>query len=395
MSSHAKRNSLPWTEPDSPTLPFDEDEPDLEGAVRNLSVSTDGTIESLLDESPTPPQSPGLHVHISPPPHFCFDDEATEEVLLKDPHATPTKIQLQRIPFFTGENVSTPRLVNNTEPSSPSMPALNGTAPRRASASDEGGLAARRAASGKLPNKALLSLQKMTFETPNASLGLGVGPGSAGFDVMDLSPGFEPQSNMAYRLTLEPDTAMDAWSPVLGSENKLDSPAGVPWTSAKLRRSPMPRSPGVVPLNDYFVLRSPRTQDRNLAGSASPQLGSPRQRSSPYSSPVMRSSAFMTNTGVLTPLTPSHLPPAPAIGGGPPVFDYFTYACPESPMPSDASSRSSYFLPTPGSESNLGIGSNSSNHPVGNLKSTQARRLPASPLGGGSFVPQSANAFFG
>ncbi|KAM0793428.1 hypothetical protein ACM66B_000876 [Microbotryomycetes sp. NB124-2] len=380
-------NTLPWTEQDSPTLSHD-DEPELEGAVRNLSVSTDGTIESLLDESPTPPQSPRLQQLA--PPQFYFSDgnDNGVEVLLKDSMSAPTKAPPFTFLTLDGSNVSTP--VAPVDSGSPTMQPLNGTLPRRASASDEGGLAARRAASGKLPSKALLSLRRMSFETPNASLGLGVGPGSAGFEGMDVSPGPEPMTNMAFRFSLEQEAAMDAWSPTdaeIGPTDLVPQIQVAPWTSTSKR---LPRSPGIIPLHDYFSTRSTRASRDRPAGSASPLPGSPvRERTSPYSSPVMRSSAFVANTGVLTPLTPSHLPNAPTIGAGAPVFDYFTYTCPESPMhsPKDASAGQSYFLPTPSSEDAQGA-------PILS-RSTQGRRLPASPLGTGMFLPQSSNGFFG
>ncbi|KAK4055244.1 hypothetical protein OIV83_000525 [Microbotryomycetes sp. JL201] len=383
-------NPLPWTEQDSPTLSYDDDEPGLEGAVRNLSVSSDGTIESLLDESPTPPQSPGLH--LAPPPRFFLSDsnDDGEEILLKDPMATPTKVPPFSFAPCDTSNASTP--VARDESGSPSMQPLNGTLPRRASASDEGGLAARRAASGKLPNKALLSLRRMSFETPNASLGLGVGPGSAGFEGMDISPGPEPSTNMAFRLSLEQEASMGECSPTdRGTGPFVPKPQVLvaPWTSTAAKRERLPRSPGIIPLHDYFSSRPTRASQGRPTGSSSPMLGSPtRDRSSNFSSPVMRSSAFAANTGVLTPLTPSHMPNAPAIGGDAPVFDYFNYTCPESPMhsPKDASNRHSYFLPTPDSDAQSATTLS---------PSTQARRLPASPLGMGMFVPQSNNVFFG
>lgn len=365
---------------------------------------------AITDETPTPPQTPNPRVHVTPPSNYNSLQDVSEQ-MTDDPSATPpTKIA--PIPFFFAPAESAdlpPPLVAIAEPTRPSL--------ARQNTSPESGLAARRAASGKLPNKALLSLQQMRFETSNSATGLGVGPGSAGFEGMEgISPGFQPGAGMSLRLALglghdekeggkeagsssRPTTPTGENSPtMLGSPSLLRSPS-------HRRRSPLPRSPGASFVADPFAspevkippsLRGSKILDKlNLSSSTlNSPLSPTRERPSPYPappSPLIRTSAFTySNTGPLTPLTPSHIPGAPALGGGS-SFDWFSYSMPDSPgCPTPPTSvkgayssdnlsptKQAFFLPTPSSGGER-----------------QRHTLPASPLGAGRFASESTNPFF-
>ncbi|BGO94613.1 hypothetical protein NBRC10512_004959 [Rhodotorula toruloides] len=396
----------PPVEPDSPVLYYD-DEPQLAG-VRNLSVSSDGTIDSLvsLDENPTPPQSPSQHpvVHVSPPgATYSLDDDSgavdfdqlDSRAFFHDRSKTPsaassdlaTNIALPHSPFFTMERPSTPLALK-----------LDGLLP---TPTETPTLAARRAASGKLPNKALLSLQQMRFEASrDAGMGLGVGPGSAGFEGMEgVSPG---GPGYTFRLNMEFD------GDKAGRRSRPSSPLPSPGIenvavgdSPTLRRSPssklgMPRSPGGSPALSSVSAFKPSLRNDNLRLDVPSRSSSPSLDRAP-SSPLTRSSAFhFTNTGPRTPLTPSHLPGAPSLGAGGPAFSWFSYSMPDSPgcpvpppgipvaertcyftdlAPASPSAHSSY-LPTPGSDRTL-----------------RRSPMPASPLGQGAFA-SSSNPFF-
>lgn len=265
-------------------------------------------------------------------------------------------------------------------------------------------LAARRAASGKLPSKALLSLQQMRFEASGeAGMGLGVGPPTSGLDAGSPGPGAP---------TLNAFNGKEGRSPLPspGIENvALPSPSLGPiplrW-SPKFNNSKLPRSPGMAlpgtpSMSDTL---KPSRRGANLrinlgaAGAYSPASSPLPSPSSPH---VMRSSAFViSNTGPRTPLTPSHLPGAPSLGGGNESFDWFAYSMPDSPgcpapppgaqvaserscyfsdlTPASPSSSNGTYLPTPGSERGR--------TPVG-------RTFPVSPLGQGRFAGP-ANPFF-
>ncbi|GAA6049519.1 hypothetical protein JCM3770_000827 [Rhodotorula araucariae] len=392
---------LPPAEPDSPVLYYDDDEPQLDG-VRNLSVSSDGTIDSLvsLDENPTPPQSPyaGPIVHISPPgAHLSsfYGDGVNMDDDLSSKERTPmaTPVAVPHMPFFHDPGPPTPGGIKvdlglglATPTDSPAPAPIFGS--QRPSS-----LAARRAASGKLPNKALVGLQEMRFEASgDAGMGLGVGPGSAGFEGIEgVSPG-GPGVTFRLQMGLDDDGAKGgsssrpssplASSLSLGSEN-----IAVDGTRA-LRRSP-----------SHLVLKIPRG-----FGSSSSPLPSP-SGAAPPSPLVSRSSAFaLSNTGPRTPLTPSHLPPAPALGAGGAAFEWHSYSFPDSPGcpapppgvpvaertcyfsdldPSSPSQQTAY-LPTPGSEKGR--------TPYG----LHRGHIPASPLGQGRFAssPAGNNPFF-
>lgn len=435
---------------DEPSFSY-EDEPDLQDGVRNLSVSSDGTIDSIVsqgefvrslchvsrldrqecivltivthtDETPTPPQSPNPRVQVTPPSHYPgFDSLGRQDY--EDLHATPVK-QQSPILFFQPPSPSAelpPPIVEIS-------PTTRPTFARKTTS--ETSLAARRAASGKLPNKALLSLQQMRFETPHASTGLGVGPGSAGFEGMEgVSPGLQSSSGAALRLALglgvvekagkdssrpsTPDGNGDeenssAHRSTLGSPSILHSP------SRSRRGAPLLRSPGANTVTDPLLsndvkippsLRGSKLLDKlNLAPPIMTSPLSPtRERPNSYAappSPLMRTSAYSYSMqGPLTPLTPSHVPGAPSLAGGS-SFDWFAYSMPDSPgcpLPPSGkapmanandffSSKQAFFLPTP-SPSNDRPASPSSgrfNH----------QRLPASPLGTGRFASGKTNPFF-
>ena len=358
------------------------------------------------DENPTPPQSPNPRVHVTPPQFYPSFNLAGDEHL-DDPNATPTA-KPSPLLFFLPPSPSSELPPPITDIKAAPRP------PMGRKTTSESSLAARRAASGKLPNKALISLQQMRFESPHASLGLGVGPGSAGFEGMEgISPGLQTNSSTALRAALglgfddakeaksssRPSTPTDenSGSPRLGSPSVLRSPSR--------RRSPLPRSPGSTLRDDPFSTSPEVKIPPSLRGSKildklnlSPQtLNSPlsptRERPNAYvapPSPLIRTSAFSySNTGPLTPLTPSHVPGAPTLSGGG-QFDWFSYSMPDSPgcplppqkieFANEAVSKQGYFLHTPSSASDRRYGNH---HP-----------LPASPLGTGRFGSSNSNPFF-
>lgn len=324
--------------------------------------------------------------------------------------ATPTKVA--PMAFFITPDHSSDLPSPVAEIDSPSRPSLG-----RQNTS-ESGLAARRAASGKLPNKALLSLQQMRFES-HATTGLGVGPGSAGFEGMEgISPGLPSGPGFAFRTALglsDVEKGKDAVSSRPSTptgENRASSPTTLGSPSllrspSSRRRSPLPRSPGATFNSDPFAttaadvkippsLRGSKILDKlNLSSNSLHSPLSPtRERPAPYPappSPLIRTSAFTySNTGPLTPLTPSHVPGAPTLAGGG-SFDWFAYSMPDSPgcptppsLPADkgplppSPTKTGFFLPTPTS-----AGDRLGRHP-----------LPASPLGTGRFASGTTNPFF-
>ncbi|GAA5919188.1 hypothetical protein JCM1841_002493 [Sporobolomyces salmonicolor] len=406
--------SMLFAEPDSPVMY--EDEPQLEG-LRHLSVSSDGTIDSLVsqDENPTPPQSPHPVVHINSagapfsraaaPRVLGFGDDYHMSHGMQDkvPSGRSTPLALARPPLPL-------HLESPAEPSANDGPV--------------GSLASRRAASGKLPNKALLSLQQMRFESSrDAGMGLGVGPGSAGFEGMEgVSPSM---SGMNFRLAMGLDdnksgTKSKSSSPLPspGIENiALDLSFPLLSSPTQLRRSAstssrkMPLSPGGFPSSASEGLKlSLRTSkafsDKHNPAPHSPQLSSVSSapRNAPPSPLILRSSAFTYNTGPLTPLTPSHIPGAPSLGGGGASFDWFAYSMPDSPAcpvpphdlqpaeqtcyfsdPAGSSPGPQHYLPTPGSEN----GSHRSS-----AYGLRHQPLSASPLGQGRFATSATNPFF-
>ncbi|GAA6038997.1 hypothetical protein JCM8097_000147 [Rhodosporidiobolus ruineniae] len=403
----------PPTEPDSPLMQYDDEEPELDG-LRHLSVSTDGTIDSLvsLDENPTPPHSPlAPTVRVSPPGasfsfggpralDFAADDEdhpmmghlhPKEPASGRDtPIALATPVAAPELAFFGG--AVTPVTPPDFQPQ-PFRP---------------GNLAQRRAISGSLPNKALLSLQQMRFESSKeAGMGLGVGPPSSGLELSPGGPGFTFRAAMGLDGEEKGSTSP---LPSPGVENiALDSPTllGSP---AQLRRSPqsgkMPRSPGTPNLGSTSSAFKPSLRNANLRinlGGLSPATSPLPSPNGAPPSPLVRTSAFhFSNTGPRTPLTPSHLPGAPALGAGGGSFEWHAYSFPDSPgcpvpppgvpvasdyfsdlAPVSPSSSNGTYLPTPGSE-------RGGRTPFGMHRPPMA----ASPLGQGRFASSAANPFF-
>lgn len=410
-----------FAEPVSPTFDYEEDqEPELEG-LRNLSVSTDGTLDTL-DENPTPPHSPTPIVHISPPgakfpllssasPRvFSFEDSVFDKTLEQgskkptlepiDPFFRPRSPLLQSLPSYS-EVPPTPPAVKLAFPSLPSV-----TAPPPVTET----LAERRASLGKLSNKALLSLQQMRFESSeDAGMGLGVGPPSAGLEEPEDQGGLSPgkQIGKTFQLAMGFDDEHE--------QNRFASP------SLAIPKSPLLAAPGIENDGHQLQLRRSRstgslrrtrshssirstTRPYSIHSPSSPS-SSPRAPPSPM---VQRSSAFVsTNNGPLTPLTPSHVPGAPALGNsGSSAFEYFSFSAPESPVsPSFPSNQqklpqfdqfaSQPTLPlTPTSDSGSITPTGSTQH----QRATSRSRLPASPLGRGRFDEESlsknSNPFF-
>ncbi|GAA5932258.1 hypothetical protein JCM3775_001176 [Rhodotorula graminis] len=386
----------PYYEPDSPVLHYeDDDEPELDG-VRHLSVSSDGTIDSLvsLDENPTPPESPsfGPVVHVSPPEgHLSglfdhgdldddvqrvdFGDDQGRVSQWKKSSSMDTAAPFLRMPFTYDAGPPTPGGIKvDVGLESPSIVSPTTPVPGAVLPSS---LAARRAASGKLPGGTLAGLQQMRFEASgDAGMGLGVEPGTPGFQSMSLE-GISPASSGVTMLA--PCAAVDERS---GRSSRSSTPH--PSEMGAVAERAVRRIPSSL------VLKLPRG-----FGSSSSPFSSP-STSAPPSPHISRSSAFVLgNSGPRTPLTPSHMPPAPSLGGGRASFEWHAYSFPDSPgcpsapsseracyfsdaIPSSPSSDRTAYLPTPGCEK---------------ARTPSARNrtpMPASPLGLGHFTPQGS-----
>ncbi|BGP12632.1 hypothetical protein JCM10213_008770 [Rhodosporidiobolus nylandii] len=371
----------PTVEPDSPVM-YEEDEPELDG-LRHLSVSTDGTIDSLisLDETPTPPHSPTPVVQVSPP-GSAFSFTGPRGLIFNGEDYTMADWSGKKKELASGSQTplapATPMATGNT----PFFSAATAFAPQDCQPEPPRGvnLAARRVTSGKLPTKALLSLQQMRFESSSeAGMGLGVGPPSSGLEgISPGGPGFTFRAAMG--LDGEDKNGRGSRLPSPGVENiALDSPLGPP---AQIRwpaqiGSKTARTPAASPSGSPKAFKPSRRNNLrlNLSGAAyspsSSPLPSPTGERRPASPHIMRSSAFISNTGPRTPLTPSHLPAAPALGAGGAAFEWFSYSFPDSPgcpapppgVPvaerscyfsdlavSSPSSSDGTYLPTPGSE---------------------------------------------
>ncbi|GAA5896904.1 uncharacterized protein JCM6883_007049 [Sporobolomyces salmoneus] len=402
-----------FAEPVSPYMDFEDDqEPELEG-LRNLSVSTDGTLDSL-DENPTPPHSPTPIVHITPPGAkfpltssnsraFAFEDHIFDQIIddsrKKKPSLEPID-PLLYVPFSQrySDVPPTPDAVKLAFPTiSSSPPPATET------------LAERRASLGKLSNRALLSLQRMRFESSeDAGMGLGVGPPSAGLEGMDsVSPGTKFQ--LALRMDGNSKTEKEEEDHAPLPKSPLLAAPGIGNYGGQLRRT---RSTGSLRSN-----RSRSTSDRPLSvhvpsspSTAYSPSSSPRTPASPV---VKRSSAFVSaNNGPLTPLTPSHVPDAPHLGNSGGAFEYFSFSAPESPvspcfppqqqqhqklapleLPLTPTSDSGSITPT-GSGQPMSF----SHHQRGvSISSNGSSRYPSSPLGRDRFDEESkpsSNPFF-
>ena len=143
-------------------------------------------------------------------------------------------------------------------------------------------------------------------------------------------------------------------------------------SGSSFKRRPYSRSPPSPGLLGAEAVKIPPTlrgskilEKLNL--SSPPTLTSPLsmsrgERAAPPSPLLIRTSAFAySNTGPLTPLTPSHVPGAPSLGGGSGGFDWCTFSTPDSPncpiapqrsvfLESNISPRQPFFLPTPPSD---------------------------------------------
>ncbi|SCV68461.1 BQ2448_582 [Microbotryum intermedium] len=342
----------------------DQDLPTLEGGVRNLSVSSDGTINSLLNEAVTPPQSPGLGstAHMTAPSvSIRRSSTDPDHYKLVAPCWTPEYSIMKKSTLLEVTPPTPPRghgeCTSDGDSLSPSSPTQ--ILP---------GLATRRAQKGKLSTRALLSLQKMRFESPlEAGPGLGVGPGSAGFEGLGRTPSprlEDPSSagsagsgaGMSFRLALELGEDANSITPtqdafgltpvdvprtpsLLASPTRLrhqwsweSSTGAAPWPRASipdLSSSPANRSPALRPLKFNLALRSasPRDRQQGFQSPSTPQLGGSASPS------LSRTSAFASafSHGPLTPLTPSHMPGAPLLTSGS-QFDWHSYAVPDSPV---------------------------------------------------------------
>lgn len=379
-------------------------------------------IRISTDENPTPPQSPNPTVHISPPgshfPSYSDSDflpfehsifsksihkadkvstnEPVDPLCSASPVSVPLALFLPSLGLSYSDIPPTPPAVKVAFPSLPSPPITPVET-----------LAERRASAGKLPNKALLSLLKMKFEaSEEAGMGLGVGPGSAGFDGMEgVSPG---QSGKIFQLAMGMDTT-----------NQNDAS---PSNSYRVPKSPLLAAPGLEndgrrslrrtgsagnlrPSRSRSPLRS--TRPYSFHSTASPTLSS-SSPTCPASPLVKRSSAYSSSANgpltPLTPLTPSHIPGAPALGNGSSAFEWFSYSTPDSPgvpiipasqaIPQFDRFTTLQTLPlTPTSDSG-------SVTPTGRTRYTSkpASRIPSSPLGRGRFDEESStsksNPFF-
>lgn len=386
------------------------------------------------DETPTPPQSPTPVVHITPPQAR----NNLDRTLIDDyHHFTPDKKPITHLAGL-GSPVgpASPDALTPTHASPPRLLRLNSASSYTTASPDSpGGLLARRAASGKLPPKALLSLQQMRLDSSAEGEGLGVGPGSAGFEGLELSPGLPGSAGagMTFRLALglegkggkglgavspglAPDDVENApasplggaptllrqksWGRSAGSVNRLpQTPDGIKFP-APLRSSKSPSlTLNLSPPSLGAPLSASPTRTSFLSASASPTSGS-----APPSPLIMRSSAFAyTNAGPLTPLTPSHIPGAPALGGDAGYFAWNAFSDPASP--SCPVPPSSFAAPeTPTSDGKMGAtlsplrggffgGAGMETPPAQQYGARQRVVMPASPLGQGRMLGQH-NPFF-
>ncbi|KAL8292550.1 hypothetical protein RQP46_001162 [Phenoliferia psychrophenolica] len=248
-----------------------------------------------------------------------FDDETLlrlGEIQSTPPKSSPSAVHHTpiTIPFFADVTPPTP-------PRRPTLSTRNSASP-----DSPGGVAARRAAAGKLPNKALASLQQMRFEAHDAGMGLGVGPGSPGFGPASPGPvegmeGLSPGPGMTFRIALGLTNGKDvegASSPVEEGENvytnasTLASPTLLRQSSTSSnKRRPFSPSQAGEGVKIPPTLRGSKILDK-LNLSSPPTLTSPLsmhrpERAAPPSPLILRTSAFTySTTGPLTPLTPSH-----------------------------------------------------------------------------------------
>ncbi|KWU46713.1 hypothetical protein RHOSPDRAFT_31529 [Rhodotorula sp. JG-1b] len=244
-----------------------------EDALRNLSLSSDSTIDSLLslDENPTPPVSPapGPTVEVVDAASASFSSFRLVE---HKPAPIVPRLVIRNDPPSTAEIPPTPIALR-----------LEGVLPER-TAEPTSPVGIHRTEQNGLAGTTFRSLRHVD------GIGLGVVIGSPG-----------------------------------------ETPEGATTTSPQLSSSPdyfgpaVATSPATTP-----SLGSPREGFRLTLGSLGP--ASPTG-SAPPSPLVMRSSAFGSDLlRPRTPLTPSHVPGAPTLGAGGSTFEWFSFSPPASPI---------------------------------------------------------------
>ncbi|GAA5922275.1 uncharacterized protein JCM15063_003242 [Sporobolomyces koalae] len=401
-----------FCEPASPLLDYDEDqEPEVDG-IRNLSVSTDGTLDSL-DENPTPPGSPGPFVHVSPSgSKFPFSHEGRffefEESVFDKPQMDKLKSHLDDVlvdPLCTtsaplplsirppvssipsySDIPSTPPAVRLAFPSLPSHPEQPVES-----------LAERRASAGKLSNTALLSLQQMRFEASgDAGMGLGVGAGTP--ESVDYGGSSDNQPGIIFQLAMSSEDSNASETTSSARRSSLLAAPDLSSDGRTHRRCASTDSLNSLKPRSRSPLRTGRPVSFHSTSASSPPHSPATSR--PASPLVKRTSAFVASyAGPLTPLTPSHVPGAPSIGSDSSAFNWSSYSVPESPTTPYKIPQFEQFgfkagMPlTPSSDAG-------SITPTGRQKHSHGpslSKLPPSPLGRGIFGESASavsNPFF-
>lgn len=396
----------------------------------SLCVRPVGSVEYTADAGETdatPPQSPekvsgSEHTPPTTKRLRSFDSDCQRTTEDDRSQLTPPKPKSfsipSPIPFTTPEGdkmigrVALPCFGEVTPPTPPRTRTNTSTTGSLRTSPESPGVASRRAAAGKLGSLTLVSLAQMRFASQEGGMGLGVGPGSAGFEGMEgLSPGAQTGPGMAFRMALglhaeQSDSGGRTPTQNDPSENVFESPPRPSTLTSPLLRSNSTsnrnRLLSLSPGSHVHGLASPEMVKipPSLRGSkildklnlsTSPQLspslsGSPSRPSytNDPPSPLVRSSAFNHSTaGPLTPLTPSRIPGAPLLSSGGSTFEWSSYSMPDSPgcpiqpvqsvfLEPDVSPRQPFFMP----DGRVGLG----------------RQIPVSPLyerarGAGSFFP--------
>lgn len=283
-----------------------------------------------------------------------------------DSQSTPTQTKRGASSFFpiqspTPTSFLTPRSADTYPADHASVHVTPPTPPRlyristATSPESPGTLATRRAGTGQLPPSALLSLNQMRFEGSHRDInGLGVGPGSPGFAGMDTTEfdkavdAINPGMLFRMALGLEGKGVSSSSSPSPGGTMDLENTSPtIKSTSLRHPLSPSPTQSSrkrLLSLGSGSPLLSPDAVKipPSLRGSKlldKLNLSSPpstsRSIASPPSPLIIRSSAYLhySNTGPLTPLTPSHIPPAPRVDLGGSTFEWNSYSLPSPSYP--------------------------------------------------------------
>ena len=281
-----------------------------------------------------------------------------------DSQSTPTQTKREATSFFplqasTPTSFLTPRSADTYPADHSSVHVTPPTPPRlyristNPSPESPGTLATRRAGTGQLPPSALLSLNQMRFEGSHCDInGLGVGPGSPGFAGMETTE-FDKGNDstnpgMLFRMALglegkgvssaSPGGTMDLenTSPTMKATS-LRHPLSPSPTQSSRKRLLSLTGPGSPLLSPDAVKIPPSLRGSKLLDKLN--LSSPpstsRSIASPPSPLIIRSSAYLhySNTGPLTPLTPSHIPPAPRVDNGGSTFEWNSYSLPSPSYP--------------------------------------------------------------